>query len=216
MLATAVPAAARRLVARLPAAARRRLSSSAVSRHRPMMKYGERRPVAANDAFVAPNATVVGRVELRDEASVWYGAVVRGDHADVSIGSVANVQDRAVVETVASLDSGFPASVSIGDYTSIGAGACLKSCVVEHTVDIGEGCVIDQGAVVQNTVILEPGTVVPAGALITSGGRWAGNPASLVGPLPEEAAADIVAKAESKRVEADAAAAEYDPPAGAP
>jgi carbonic anhydrase/acetyltransferase-like protein (isoleucine patch superfamily) len=199
---------------RLPAAARRQLSS--VSRHRPMMKYGDRRPVAANDAFVAPNATVVGRVELRDEASIWYGAVVRGDHADVSIGSVANVQDRAVVETVSTLESGFPASVSIGDYTSIGAGACLKSCVVEHTVDIGEGCVIDQGAVVQNTVILEPGTVVPAGALITSGGRWAGNPASLVGPLPEEAAADIVAKAESKRVEADAAAAEYDPPAGAP
>ena len=216
MLATAVPAAARRLVARLPEAARRRLSSSAVSRHRPMMKYGERRPVAANDAFVAPNATVVGRVELRDEASIWYGAVVRGDHADVSIGSVVNVQDRAVIETVASLDSGFPASVSIGDYTSIGAGSCLKSCVVEHTVDIGEGCVIDQGAVVQNTVVLEPGTVVPAGALITSGGRWAGNPAQLIASLPEEAAAAIVSKAEAKRVEADAAHAEYDPPAGAP
>jgi carbonic anhydrase/acetyltransferase-like protein (isoleucine patch superfamily) len=215
MLATAVPAAARRLVARLPAAARRQLSS-AVSRHRPMMKYGERRPVAANDAFVAPNATVVGRVELRDEASIWYGAVVRGDHADVSIGSVANVQDRAVIETVSTLESGFPASVTIGDYTSVGAGSCLKSCVVEHTVDIGEGCVIDQGAVVQNTVILEPGSVVPAGALITSGGRWAGNPASLVGPLPEEAAADIVAKAEAKRVEADNASGEYDPAPGAP
>ena len=216
MLATAVPAAARRLVARLPEAARRRLSSSAVSRHRPLMKYGDRRPVAANDAFVAPNATVVGRVELRDEASVWYGAVIRGDHADVSIGSVVNVQDRAVIETVSTLESGFPASVSVGDYTSVGAGSCLKSCVVEHTVDIGEGCVIDQGAVVQNTVILEPGTVVPAGALITSGGRWAGNPAQLIAALPEEAAAAIVAKAEAKRVEADAAHAEYDPPAGAP
>ena len=181
-----------------------------------MMKYGERRPVAANDAFVAPNATVVGRVELRDEASVWYGAVVRGDHADVSIGSVANVQDRAVIETVSTLESGFPASVTVGDYTSVGAGSCLKSCVVEHTVDIGEGCVIDQGAVVQNTVVLEPGSVVPAGALITSGGRWAGNPAQLIASLPEEAAAEIVAKAEGKRVEAEAAHAEYDPPAGAP
>ena len=49
------------------------------------------------------------------------------------------------------------------------------------------GMGIDQGAVVQNTVVLEPGSVVPAGALITSGGRWAGNPASLVAPLPEEA-----------------------------
>ena len=138
--------------------------------------------MAANDAFVAPNATVVGRVELRDEASIWYGAVVRGDHADVSIGSVANVQDRAVIETVSTLESGFPASVTVGDYTSVGAGSCLKSCVVEHTVDIGEGCVIDQGAVVQNTVVLEPGSVVPAGALITSGGRWAGNPAQLCCP----------------------------------
>ena len=92
----------------------------------------------------------------------------------------------------------------------------MKSCVVEHTVDIGEGCVIDQGAVVQNTVVLEPGSVVPAGALITSGGRWAGNPAQLVASLPEEAAADIVAKAEAKRGEADNAHGEYEPPAGAP
>ena len=90
-----------------------------------MMKYGERRPVAANDAFVAPNATVVGRVELRDEASIWNGAVVRGDHADVSIGSVANVQDRAVIETVSTLESGFPASVTVGDYTSVGAAAAM-------------------------------------------------------------------------------------------
>ena len=214
MLATAVPAAAPRLVARLPA---RRQASSAVSRHRPMMKYGDRRPVAANDAFVAPNATVVGRVELRDEASIWYGAVVRGDHADVSIGSVANVQDRAVIETVSTLESGFPASVTVGDYTSVGAGSCLKSCVVEHTVDIGEGCVIDQGAVVQNTVVLEPGSVVPAGALITSGGRWAGNPATLVAPLPEEAAAHSGQGRRSVPVEADnAASGEYDPAAGAP
>lgn len=202
--------AARRLGARLPTVARRRLSG-AVSRHRPVMKFGDRRPVAANDAFVAPNATVVGRVELRDECSVWYGAVIRGDHADVSIGSMANVQDRAVIETVATLESGFPSAVSIGDYTSIGPGACLKSCVVENNVDVGAGCVIDAGAVVQHTVILEPGTVVPAGALIPSGGRWAGNPAALVEQLPEEALADIVAKAEAKRVEADAAHGEYDP-----
>jgi len=202
--------AARRLGARLPTVARRRLSG-AVSRHRPVMKFGDRRPVAANDAFVAPNATVVGRVELRDECSVWYGAVIRGDHADVSIGSMANVQDRAVIETVATLESGFPSAVSIGDYTSIGPGACLKSCVVENNVDVGAGCVIDAGAVVQHTVILEPGTVVPAGALIPSGGQWAGNPAALVEQLPEEALADIVAKAEAKRVEADAAHGEYDP-----
>lgn len=202
--------AARRLGARLPTVARRRLSG-AVSRHRPMMKFGDRRPVAANDAFVAPNATVVGRVELRDECSVWYGAVIRGDHADVAIGSTANVQDRAVIETVATLESGFPSAVSIGDYTSIGPGACLKSCVVENNVDVGAGCVIDAGAVVQHTVILEPGTVVPAGALIPSSGRWAGNPAALVEQLPEEALAGIVAKAEAKRVEADAAHGEYDP-----
>ena len=134
--------------------------------------------MAANDAFVAPNATVVGRVELRDEASIWYGAVVRGDHADVSIGSVANVQDRVVIETVSTLESGFPASVTIGDYTSVGAGSCLKSCVVEHTVDIGEGCVIDQGAVVQNTVVLEPGRWCPLG-LSSHRGPVGGQPRSI-------------------------------------
>ena len=68
-----------------------------------------------------------------------------------------------------------------GDYTSIGAGACLKSCVVEHTVDIGEGCVIDQGAVVQNTWF--GARCGGACGCFDHGGRWAAT------PLPRRAAA---------------------------
>ena len=116
------------------------------------------------------------QVELRDEASVWYGAVIRGDHAAVTIGSTANVQSRAVVETVPELESGFPAAVSVGDYSSVGAGATLRSCTIEHSVDVGAGSCVLEGALVQAGVILEPGTVVPPGALVPAGEKWGGRP----------------------------------------
>ena len=107
---------------------------------------------------------------------MWYGAVIRGDHAAVTIGSTANVQSRAVVETVPELESGFPAAVSVGDYSSVGAGATLRSCTIEHSVDVGAGSCVLEGALVQAGVILEPGTVVPPGALVPAGEKWGGRP----------------------------------------
>mmetsp|Transcript_13930 Transcript_13930/g.41492 ORF Transcript_13930/g.41492 Transcript_13930/m.41492 type:complete len:202 (-) Transcript_13930:42-647(-) len=196
--------------------ARRFSAAPAVSRHRPVCKLGSDRPVVANDAFVAPNASVVGQVELRDEASVWYGAVIRGDLSAVSIGAGSNVQARAVVQTVESLDSGFPAAVKIGDGVSIGAGATLRSCVVEHNVSIGAGAAVLEGAVVQANSILEPGAVVPAGGLIPAGEKWAGNPAAFVAKASPEDVAANTALAEGIVIEAAAASNEYDPAPGAP
>ena len=79
----------------------------------------------------------------RDESSVWFGAVVRGDHdVGVTLGATSNVQDRAVVATVPELESGFPAVVSIGDNVSVGAGATLRSCTIENNVLVGDGAVV--------------------------------------------------------------------------
>ncbi len=80
----------------------------------------DQRPRVATNAFVAPSATVVGEVELWDKVSVWYGAVIRGDRNSVSIGHGTNVQDHAVITTVPSLESGFPAKVEIGHQVTIG------------------------------------------------------------------------------------------------
>ena len=80
-----------------------------------------RHPVVATDAFVAPNATVVGRVAVNAQSSVWYGAVVRGDLNTVTIGRYSAIQDRAVVHTAASVEGHVEANTVVGDYVIIGA-----------------------------------------------------------------------------------------------
>jgi len=147
---------------------------------------------------------------------VWYGAVVRGDANSVVVGACSNVGAKAALTTVEDLESGFPAVLSLGDYVSVGAGATLTSCTIEHNVVVGDGAVVGAGAVVQTNAVLAPGTVVPAGGLIPAGERWAGNPAAFHSKLEEEDLAASVAAAEAVAVAAAETAAEYEVPPGAP
>ena len=84
-----------------------------------------------NSVFVAPNATVVGKVDINQSSSVWYGAVVRGDLNDVDIGAFTAIQDRAVVHTTKSVEGHVSAGTTIGNYVIVGPGAQLQSCTVE-------------------------------------------------------------------------------------
>ena len=79
----------------------------------------------------------MGDVTVADRASVWYGCVVRGDQNAVSIGAYTNVQDRAVLTTAKALPSGFPASLTLGNFVSVGHGSVLRSCTVEDNSSIG-------------------------------------------------------------------------------
>jgi carbonic anhydrase/acetyltransferase-like protein (isoleucine patch superfamily) len=106
------------------------------------MPFGGKYAKVASDAFVAPSAAVVGDVELHDGTSVWYNAVVRGDNNLVKVGPGSSVGERASLSTVASLESGFPASLTIGSGVFIGPGATLVSCIVESGAVIGENSVI--------------------------------------------------------------------------
>ncbi len=149
-----------------------------------IVEFGGRRPRVAASAFLAPNAVVVGHVEIGEEASVWYGAVLRGDHPDnvIGIGARANVQDNAVVHVS---DHG---PTLVEDEATIGHGAVLESCrigrgavvgmnaVVLQRAEIGEGCLVAAGALVKE------GMVVPDGRLV------AGVPGRAL-PLGEGAAA---------------------------
>ena len=143
------------------------------------------KPFKTHDTFIAPSASVIGDVTNWDESSVWYGAVVRGDRAAVEIGFKSNLQDRVVVNTVSKLESGLPPVCHIGHYVSVGAGSVLVSCRIEDFVEIGDKCIVMEGALVEKNVILEPGTVVPAYARIPSGQRWGGNPATFISTLDE-------------------------------
>ncbi len=152
----------------------------------------------ALDAFVAPNATVIGDVIMFSNSSVssvnyflieltsvqlWYGAVLRGDKNKITIGSFTNIQDKAVLHTTTSLDNGLPADLEISNYVTIGHGACLHSCIVKDRCLIGmnavvlEGCVIEENSMVAAGAVVLPHTVVPSGQL------WAGNPAVYIRDL---------------------------------
>ena len=108
-------------------------------------------------AWIAGNATLTGRVTLGDGASVWYGCVLRGDLAPITIGDESNVQDLTVVH----VDGGYP--VVIGRRVTIGHRAVVHGCV------IGDGAVIGMGAVLLSGSRIGAGALVAAGAVIKEG-----------------------------------------------
>jgi carbonic anhydrase/acetyltransferase-like protein (isoleucine patch superfamily) len=137
-------------------------------------------PLVAASAYVAPNATLVGKVILAENSTVWFGATLRGDNETISIGAGSNVQDGAVLHT----DPGFP--LLIGAKVSIGHQAMVHGCTV------GDGSLIGIQSIVLNGATIGKGCLVGAGALITErkvfpdGCLIIGSPAKAVRELTAE------------------------------
>ncbi len=122
----------------------------------------------------------MGRVRLGPESSVWFGAVVRADQEDVSIGGRTNIQDNAVLHA----DPGFP--LRIGDDVSIGHAAVVHGCTVENGVLVGMGSVIMNGAVIGAGSTVAAGAVVLSGTKVPPGTLVAGIPAKVRRTLDED------------------------------
>lgn len=120
-----------------------------------ILALGDDRPDVAEDAFVAPGATVVGRVRIGAESSVWYGTVLRGDTERITLGRRTNVQDGCVGHA----DAGSP--LVIGDRVTVGHRAVIHGC------QIGDDVLIGMGAVLMNGVRVGRGSLVAAGAVVT-------------------------------------------------
>jgi carbonic anhydrase/acetyltransferase-like protein (isoleucine patch superfamily) len=131
---------------------------------------GGREPKVEDDVFVAPTASVIGDVTLEAGASVWYGAVVRGDVEKIVVGAQANVQDNVTLHA----DPGFP--VTVGERVSIGHNA------VVHGATVGDDCLIGMGATVLNGAVIGAGSLVAAQALVPQG--MVVPPGSLVAGVP--------------------------------
>lgn len=121
-------------------------------------------------AFVAPTAVVIGNVSIGADASIWYGAVVRGDIAPITIGAGSNVQDNCTLHT----DQGFP--LDIGDGVTIGHNAVVHGCTVHND------CLIGIGAVVLSGACIKTGSVVAAGSVVRE--RQIVGPHALVAGIP--------------------------------
>lgn len=137
-------------------------------------------PRIAESAWVADSAQVMGNVELADDASVWFGAVIRGDTETIRIGRRSNIQDMSVLHA----DVGMP--LTLGDDVTVGHKVMLHGCT------IGDGCLIGIGAVVLNGAKIGKGCLVGAGSLVTEGKEFPdgsmilGSPAKVVRQLTPE------------------------------
>jgi gamma-carbonic anhydrase len=139
--------------------------------------------VSTNTAFVAPNASVIGDVTLGKDASVWYGATVRGDVHKVVIGDNTSVGDRAVIH-VAKIQGDFPSI--IGDNVTIGPGAIVHAATLKDSCVVAASAQVLDGAVVESNSIVAAGSVVTPGTVVAAGQYWAGNPAKMVRKVSEE------------------------------
>lgn len=140
----------------------------------------DRIPQIPASAWVADSASVIGQVVLGEEASIWYGTVVRGDNDLISIGRATNVQDGSVLHA----DDGVP--LTIGDHVSIGHQVMLHGCT------IGDGSLIGMQAVILNRARIGRNCLVGAGAVVTEGKEFPegslilGAPAKVVRQLTPE------------------------------
>lgn len=167
------------------------------SRHRQVMNLKDAVPTIAGDSWIAPNATVIGNVQVGNDASIWYGSVVRGDLNEIKIGFCSNVQDRTVIHTSPTETPGLPSGTSIGNYVTIGHSCTLYSCTIEDYSLIGMGSIVLDGALIESKAILAAGTVVPPGRRIPSKQLWAGNPAKYVRDVTDDEVDAMQKQAES-------------------
>ena len=144
-------------------------------------------PIFGNDIYLAENATVVGEVEMGDNCSVWFSAVVRGDVNSIKIGNKVNIQDGAVVHCTYK-----KAATIIGNNVSVGHNALVHGCEIKDNVLIGMGAIVMDGVVVESNSIVAAGAVVLEGTHIESGTIYAGIPAKKVKDLNENQTARLI------------------------
>ena len=140
--------------------------------------------------LVAPNATVLGQVELGVDASVWYGAVIRADNDLIALGHATNVQDGCILHTDASLP------MRIGARVTIGHAAVLHGCTVADETLVGIGAVVLNGARIGKHCIVGARALVTEGKDIPDGSLVIGSPARVVRTVTAEEVAGILSSAE--------------------
>lgn len=142
--------------------------------------FMDKEPCISDKAFVAENAALIGDVVVKNSASVWYSAVLRGDNERILIGEGSNIQDNCTVH----VDDGYP--VNIGEGVTVGHNVILHGCTVGKNSLIGMGSTILDGAVIGENVIIGAGSLVTSGKQIPDGVLCLGSPAKVIRELSQE------------------------------
>lgn len=142
--------------------------------------FKNRQPQINDSAFVAENAVIIGDVQIEETASIWYGAVLRGDSDSIRIGAKTNIQDNAVIH----VDPGFP--VSIGDESIVGHLALVHGATIENNVLIGMHATVLNGAHVGAFSIIGANALVTSNTIIPPNSLVLGSPAKVVKQLTDK------------------------------
>jgi carbonic anhydrase/acetyltransferase-like protein (isoleucine patch superfamily) len=162
-----------------------------------LIEFNGKRPAIDPTAFLAPTAVLIGDVTVGPEASIWFGAVLRGDDPDngIVVGARSSVQDNCVVHV------GAWAPTLIGEDVTVGHGAKFESCTIGNRTLVGMNAVILQNAVIGEECILAANTVVMEGANIPRRSLVAGVPGTIKRTIEDGNAADWIARGGKHYVE---------------
>lgn len=147
--------------------------------------------IAGENWFVAPDAAVIGRVRLENNASVWFGAVLRGDNEPIVVGENSNVQDLSVLHT----DPGVP--LVIGRNVTVGHKVMLHGCTVGDNSLIGINSVVLNGANIGRDCLIGANSLITEGKQIPDGSLVLGSPARVVRQLTDEEKAMLLESADT-------------------
>lgn len=150
-----------------------------------IIEYRGKRPKIAPSAFVAPNAVLIGDVEIGPEASIWFGAVLRGDNGPIRVGARASIQDNAVLHVSEGGET------CVGDDVTVGHCAVMEDCTIERYALIGSNATLLNGCTIGESSLIGAGSVVREGVSIPARVVAAGAPATVKKDLGGDAAAWI-------------------------
>ena len=146
----------------------------------PIYQLGDDSPVIPKSAYVAAEATVIGKINLGENVSIWPGAVLRGDNEPITLGAGSNVQENAVLHA----DPGFP--LKVGNDVTVGHQAMLHGCTIGDRSLIGIQAVVMNGAVIGNDCVVGAGALVTEGKIFGERKLIVGAPAKIVRELSDQ------------------------------
>ncbi|MCF0221948.1 MAG: gamma carbonic anhydrase family protein [Fibrobacter sp.] len=145
-----------------------------------LIEYKGKKPVLGERVFLAEGVCLIGDVEIGDDSSVFYNAVIRADLAEIRIGKRTNIQDNVSIHL--SADAG----VHIGDDVTVGHNAVIHACDIEDNVLIGMGAIVMDGSLIRKNSVVAAGSLVPQGKEYPEGSLIVGTPARVVRQLTDE------------------------------
>ncbi len=142
--------------------------------------YNNIEPVIDKSCFIAENSSIIGDVIIKENSSIWYSAVLRGDVENITVGENTNIQDNSTIHTS---DGN---KTIIGNNVTIGHNAIIHGCTIKNNVLVGMGAIVLDGAIINENTIIAAGSLVSPGKTFETGTLVMGSPAKVVRKLTED------------------------------